>query len=65
MRLAELMPGIPDKEHAAQLHTEEFVDDHILEWLLDPEVVTLPFSEWPDYHLGRGSIARSSRTGTR
>ncbi|CAK0838564.1 unnamed protein product [Prorocentrum cordatum] len=48
IRMAELIPGLPDKQHAAQLQTEEFVDEHILEWLLDPEVVTLPPSEWPD-----------------
>ncbi|CAK0819938.1 unnamed protein product [Prorocentrum cordatum] len=47
-RLAELIPGLSYKQYAAQLQTEEFVDEHILERLLDPEAVTLPPAEWPD-----------------
>ncbi|CAK0833613.1 unnamed protein product [Prorocentrum cordatum] len=47
IKLAELIPGLPDKQHAAQLQMEEFVDEHILEWLMDPEVATLPAAEWP------------------
>ncbi|CAK0829863.1 unnamed protein product [Prorocentrum cordatum] len=47
IKLAELIPGLPDKQHAAQLQTEEFVDEHILEWLINPEVATLPVAEWP------------------
>ncbi|CAK0818697.1 unnamed protein product, partial [Prorocentrum cordatum] len=49
IKLAEPIPGLPDKQHAAQLQTEEFVDGHILEWLMDPEVATLPDADWPLY----------------